>query len=705
MIIDLTDKEFSREASRSYMIPHFSVSAMNSFARNELAFAVNKIYKMSTFTRSVSNAAGNAYDEALQFFFQCHMDGNELPLLDQMIEVGNACLDGLDPDSWKDTGKTVEEMTEAARKKFTLSVGYFYAESGQYLDRIERVIAINSRFKVQLSCNGVSMPMPFIFECDLIYINKEGYLCVTDHKCVGAYTQSDQVSYKYGNQRTGYINGLDAVIKAGYFDDLIKEFPKVAEGVKEFYFYENKNSKNSRGVNFGRDQIQQIELPAVEETRALYELQFYSTAKRVIKATGDPEHEYIPNPYDVFVNGSEMLDAWISIETLEIDHFDNMSDDQKRLLETRKKKIRDSGLKSMPKSAISAVKKYSKNFITLGNMSDKTNEDKIKLRLQMLGISVDVQPEFTISGYAVDTYFLIPSATQGVKQIQSRDMDIAAVLGVEDVVIPKALAVRNGVACVQVQAPKGGDRQPLIFNGAEGFNMPIGIDNFGENLVWNMMDHSSPHIMISGSTGSGKSVAMDVLFSGVRGLGEIFVLDPKDEIPGAVSNFLEIEETMKYLVDLMNARIKEKKRVETFVFIDELADIMDNQRGPKELEIREMKEEAINAKGKSSAKMRTVGTEDSFEKNLGMILQKGRSCGMHIIAATQRCSRDVIPGKMMVNFPVRVSFRVTSTADSMVTIGEPGAESLTGRGDGLMVSPSHPNPRRFQGFCLQKHVD
>lgn len=90
--------------------------------------------------------------------------------------------------------------------------------------------------------------------------------------------------------------------------------------------------------------------------------------------------------------------------------------------------------------------------------------------------------------------------------------------------------------------------------------------------------------------------------------------------------------------------------------------------------------------------------QKSLEENLKILLQKGRSLGFRIVAATQRASVNVITGDAKVNFPVQICFRVPKEIDSKVVIDEAGAETLSGMGDGLMKSPEYINVVRFQGF-------
>ena len=85
-----------------------------------------------------------------------------------------------------------------------------------------------------------------------------------------------------------------------------------------------------------------------------------------------------------------------------------------------------------------------------------------------------------------------------------------------------------------------------------------------------------------------------------------------------------------------------------------------------------------------------------------MLLQKGRSLGFRIIAATQRASAKIITGDAKVNFPVQVCFRVPKEVDSKVVLDEAGAETLQGQGDGLIRSPEYMGVVRFQGFYYKE---
>ncbi|MEG2061802.1 MAG: hypothetical protein RRY33_08105, partial [Alistipes sp.] len=164
------------------------------------------------------------------------------------------------------------------------------------------------------------------------------------------------------------------------------------------------------------------------------------------------------------------------------------------------------------------------------------------------------------------------------------------------------------------------------------------------------------------------------------------------------NEILDIEREMKKLVDDMQQRAKNGNRSKTLVVFDEFADAVASSRSGSELDVREPVQTGIYANGAPKVETRTTAHLKSLEENLKMLLQKGRSLGFRIIAATQRASVKVITGDAKVNFPVLICFRVPKEIDSKVVIDETGAETLAGMGDGLLKSPEYLDTIRFQGF-------
>lgn len=193
-----------------------------------------------------------------------------------------------------------------------------------------------------------------------------------------------------------------------------------------------------------------------------------------------------------------------------------------------------------------------------------------------------------------------------------------------------------------------------------------------------------PHLLMAGTTGSGKSVALNVMIlSLVNKLTpdecRFIMIDPKmldltayNDLPHMLTPVVtETDKALKVLewvveemmtryhllngigaknLDAYNKKTDGNRLPKIVVFIDELADLM-------------------------------LTSGKKIESFLQRIAQMGRAAGIHLIAATQRPSVDVITGTIKANFPARMSFQVASKFDSRTILGEDGAEELLGKGD------------------------
>jgi S-DNA-T family DNA segregation ATPase FtsK/SpoIIIE len=218
-----------------------------------------------------------------------------------------------------------------------------------------------------------------------------------------------------------------------------------------------------------------------------------------------------------------------------------------------------------------------------------------------------------------------------------------------------------------------------------------------------------PHMLIAGTTGSGKSVCVNsiltclLLYNTPDDL-RIVLVDPKrveltgyngiphllgpvvvemDRVIGALQ-WMTREMDKRYhmfaqigsrnIVDY-NAKMKlqgQKKLPYLVVIIDELADLM-------------------------------MIAPDETEKTITRLAQLARATGIHLILATQRPSVDVVTGLIKANFPARIAFAVASNTDSRVILDQPGAERLLGRGDMLYQAPDAPAAARLQGVFVSDH--
>ncbi|MCD6576858.1 MAG: DNA translocase FtsK 4TM domain-containing protein [Anaerolineaceae bacterium] len=211
-----------------------------------------------------------------------------------------------------------------------------------------------------------------------------------------------------------------------------------------------------------------------------------------------------------------------------------------------------------------------------------------------------------------------------------------------------------------------------------------------------------PHLLIAGTTGSGKSVCINailccLLMNRTPNQLRFVMVDPKrveltgyNGIPHLLTPVIvETEKvigTLKWMSREMDSRYKKfsevgARNIDDFnsrqpnklpyivVVIDELADLM--MMAPEET-----------------------------ERHLNRLAQLARATGIHVIIATQRPSVDVITGMIKANFPARISFKVVSNTDSRVILDQPGAERLIGLGDMLFQAPDAPAPKRLQGVFV-----
>lgn len=667
------------------LIDHWSHSMVQTYQRNQLAFCRSYIAQIKDFKSSPSSLIGTGYDEALQVFFAMFSDGRSITM-EEMVQVGMEVVYETPANRIKLGAKTptVEAVLQHVAKTLPFVIKSFLEEVDTYIDDIGEILFINRRFKEAVTLNGVEISIPCVFVPDLVYRNKSGKLAVLDHKAVHAYTDKDAVIYKYAGQATTYLVGLEK---------------HIGESVSEFNFFENKTTLNSRGANKGMAQIRKIPIPLNADNRRMYESMLYEAVREVYHAAKDPDKVYLANPNDMFMQGeekAELLNFWIAWQTQEIQDINpDISDEKAALLSTRKRKIRDSDLSNIDPKIISKFKSEANRFINYSSMEDMTPSQRIESRLMTLGLPVKVS--HCLSGYSSETYLMELQNGRRINDIFKFKLDVANALNLESIRIGQKLSIYEGRSFVSIDANKDqSERKPLYWDAANlekgTLKIPMGFDNFGELVVWDMASPSTPHMLICGATGSGKSVHIRSIIESVKTLGgwDIEVFDPKYEFRDMDSRneIGEIERRMEELVREMNLAVESgMTRLNKLIIFDEFADAVAQSRKGKELNTYDMM-------GKVN------GKDKSLEENLKIILQKGRACGIRVIAATQRASVKVITGDAKANFPVQICFRVPKAIDSRVVLDEDGAESLSGKGDGLFRSPEYNDTIRFQSFMV-----
>ena len=693
------------ELLSNYLMDSWSYSKVSSFARNEKAFERSYLYNEKD-KLSASTIAGQAYHKALEIFFYNLKDGEYTDIVAlEMIAFNH--IDAVDADRWKiqKTTPTIADCIQQATQDTSKLLKNFMSESKVYLSEIKEVVSSELKIDTWVTVNGADIPLPLHLIIDLVIITNDDKRVIIDHKSKTRFTDESELAFTTGKQAITYIQGYESA---------------TGETIDEVWFIENKIAKNRDNS----PQLSPFKIVANKETRRLYESILYEPLRRMIQAVSDPDYVYLINDNDNFTDRAELYSFWAKTMIAEIDDF-NIPEKKKPLIQNRLRKIRDASLATASPTAIRNFKKYTEQFIPYDlTNKDMTDQEKIEHALRSFGIITKVQHVF--EGFSSASYLVEISAGTSIAAVNKYRLDIANALNAPNVRIQKDLFVYEGKSYLCIESGKKSsatlawDKKYL-----EGNKIPIGVDNFQRVVIWDMDNHSTPHMLICGATGSGKSVSIKstIEYALLSGVSDVYIFDPKHEFKiykshKGVSVFNEIEdieEQMRVLTRDMEERVKSGSEKRTLIVFDEFADAVANSKKGKELDIIEEVQDGYYAPKKLKGflgeamsepvpkmKMKVVGRHNTLEENLRILLQKGRSSGFRIIAATQRASTKVITGDAKVNYGAIICLRVPKSIDSQVVIDEDGAESLNGRGDFLFKSAEYLGVVRGQGFYLSK---
>ena len=683
-------KEQKEELSSNYLIDSWSFSKINTFSRNEKVFEMNYVYCIKN-KRSATEVAGSAYHKVLNFYFTELKEGISTDIID-LQAIAFDYIYEIFPNIWKlqKTTPTIEECQKKAVKVCNALISNFLSDISIYTSELKEVIEVELYIDEFLTINGVDIPLPCHGQIDLVIKTNNDKIVIIDHKSKTSFTDEKELKFTIGKQAITYSNLYET---------------STGLNVDEVWFVENKSSEN-------KDKSPQLNCFKVElnsDNRKLYESLLYEPLKRTIDAVANPDYIYLVNDNDNFVDKAELYDFWARTMIAEVDDY-NVPLSKKDLIEKRLKKIRNASVATIDPKIIKKFRENASEFIQydLSN-KDMTNEQKIEHTMRTLGLIIQVP--HTFKGYSSDTFLIDVSAGTNLASVQRYKMDIASALNVPYIRMSKELFIHEGKAYLAVEASK--QKEEVLYFDAKYANkgkIPIGIDNFNNTIYWDLFNPSTPHVLVCGSTGSGKSVCLVSIieYALLSEFDSIVILDSKyssDFIKynstkniSVYNDIEEIETMMELMVNEMNDLVKTGKRKKTLVIFDEFADAVANARSGSDLNVYENVVIGSFKDGREKTKREVVEVKKSLEENLRILLQKGRSVGYRIVAATQRASVKVITGDAKVNFPVQICFRVPKEVDSKVVLDEAGAESLTGKGDGLIKSPDYNGVVRFQGF-------
>jgi S-DNA-T family DNA segregation ATPase FtsK/SpoIIIE len=344
-----------------------------------------------------------------------------------------------------------------------------------------------------------------------------------------------------------------------------------------------------------------------------------------------------------------------------------------------------------------------------GGITDSERQNRARLIEETLAsFKVEAQIIGVHTGPVITQFELQPAVGVKISKITTLEKDLALALAAPSIRIEAPIPGKSAVgieipnSAISVVTLREVIDSPQNNNHKGKLKLPMGKDISGTPVVSDLT--RMPHLLVAGSTGSGKSVAINAFLCGLllKHTPEelrMILVDPKmvelivyNNIPHLLSPVVtELERvvpTLKWATREMERRYKifarlgcrnlegYLKRTQTrpdlepmpyiVIVIDELADLM-------------------------------MMAPDDVETQICRLAQMARATGIHLVIATQRPSVDVITGLIKANFPSRVAFAVSSQVDSRVILDTPGAERLLGRGDMLYMAVDSARLVRMQG--------
>ncbi len=334
----------------------------------------------------------------------------------------------------------------------------------------------------------------------------------------------------------------------------------------------------------------------------------------------------------------------------------------------------------------------------------------IKSTLAEFGI--DVEMEGANVGPRVTQYTMKPPAGVNLSKILARDKELALNLAVDKIRIEAPIPGTRSVG-VEIPNARSADvrlRGVLESNEWKKADDPltfaVGKDISGKAVVANLA--KMPHLLIAGTTGSGKSVMTNTLISSLLYRNapsdmKLIIVDPKQvemaqyqDIPHLLTPI--ITQTEKAL-SAMKWAVGEMERRYTLMAGEKVKNIADyNAKMAKnDNPEKEGKMPYIVIIIDEMADLMMMAGKD-LEMLIVRIAQKGRAAGIHLVLATQRPEVKVITGLIKANIPGRIAFAVGSQMDSRIMLDQGGAEKLLGKGDMLLLTTEMMGkPRRIQG--------
>jgi DNA segregation ATPase FtsK/SpoIIIE, S-DNA-T family len=374
---------------------------------------------------------------------------------------------------------------------------------------------------------------------------------------------------------------------------------------------------------------------------------------------------------------------------------------------------------------------------TKGYTADELEQLSKLVEIKLKEFRIDAQVMNVFPGPVITRFEMQPAAGIRASQISSLDRDIARGLSKVSVRVVEVIA---GKTFVGLEIPNINReivylseilRSVAYDKMVSPLALALGKDIGGKPIVVDIQ--KMPHLLVAGTTGSGKSVALNamilsLLYKASANDVRMIMIDPKmlelsvyDGIPHllapVVTDMKEAANALRWGVAEMERRYKLMAAVgvrnlggfnrKVKEAIESGHPIVDPLFNPSRAAAGEKPENLetlpyiVVVIDEFADMMMIVGKK--VEELIARLAQKARAAGVHLILATQRPSVDVITGLIKANIPTRIAFQVSSKIDSRTILDQSGAETLLGHGDMLYLPPGTASPERVHGAFVDDH--
>lgn len=378
-----------------------------------------------------------------------------------------------------------------------------------------------------------------------------------------------------------------------------------------------------------------------------------------------------------------------------------------------------------------------------GNSEESLEALSRLLELKLKDFGIDATVEEVLPGPIVTRFEINPAPGVKVNQINNLSKDLARSLSVSSV---RIVEVIEGKSFIGIEIPN--EKRALVVLGeilrsktfeevTSPLSIALGKDIAGNPIVADLQ--KMPHLLIAGTTGSGKSVGINamiisLLYKSTPKDVRMILIDPKMlelSVYGGIPHLLcpvvtdmreaanalrwcvlEMERRYKLMSALkvrnlrgMNVKIEEAIKSGEPIK-DPLFDVDKALNEGESIEPPDLEPlpNLVVVVDELADMMLTVGKK--VEQLISRLAAKARASGIHMIIATQRPSVDVITGLIKANIPARIAFQVSAKVDSRTILDQMGAENLLGNGDMLYIAPASSTPVRVHGaFVSDEEVN